>query len=54
MQRKNQIAEKMGIAEEFLSEAISGYKEEYGFSIPFKDDVLHFEPTIVLQSQLNE
>lgn len=48
----NEIAEKMGITEELLSEAISGYKEEYGISIPFEDDVLYFEPTIVLKSQL--
>lgn len=48
----NEIAEKMGITEELLSEAISGYREEYGISIPFGDDVLYFEPTIVLKSQL--
>ncbi len=48
----NEIAEKMGITEDLLSEAISGYKEEYGISIPFGDDVLYFEPTIVLKSQL--
>ena len=49
----NEIAEKMGITEGLLSEAISGYKEEYGISIPFGNDVLYFEPTIILKSQLN-
>lgn len=48
----NEIAEKMGITEDLLLEAISGYKEEYGISIPFGNDVLYFEPTIVLKSQL--
>lgn len=50
----NEIAEKMGITEEFLSEAISGYKEEYGISITLGDDVLYFEPAIVLKSQLTD
>lgn len=48
----NEIADKMDITEELLSEAISGYKEEYGIFIPLEDDVLYFEPTLYLKSQL--
>lgn len=48
----NEIADKMGITEELLLEAISGYKEEYGIFIPLEDDVLFFEPTLYLKSQL--
>lgn len=48
----NEIADKMGITEELLLEAINGYKEEYGIFIPLEDDVLFFEPTLYLKSQL--
>lgn len=48
----NEIADEMGITEELLLEAISGYKEEYGIFIPLEDDVLFFEPTLYLKSQL--
>ena len=48
----NEIADKMGITEELLLEAINGYKEEYGIFIPLEDDVLFFEPTLYLQSQV--
>lgn len=47
-----EIAEKMGITENFLFEAISSYKEEYGISLQLEDDILFFEPTIVLKSQI--
>ena len=42
----------MGITEELLMEAIHGYKEEYGIFIPLEDDVLFFEPTLYLKSQI--
>lgn len=48
----NEIADKMGITEELLLEAINGYKEEYGIFLPIGDDVLFFEPTLYLKSQL--
>lgn len=48
----NEIADKMGITEELLLEAIKGYKEEYGVFIQLEDDILFFEPTLYLQSQL--
>lgn len=48
----NEIADKLGITEELLLEAIRGYKEEYGVFIPLEDDVLFFEPTLYLKSQL--
>lgn len=48
----NEIADKMEITEVLLSEAISGYKEEYGIFISLEDDVLFFEPTLYLKSQL--
>lgn len=48
----NEIADKMGITEELLMEAISGYKEKYGIFIPLEDDVLFFEPTLYLKSQI--
>ncbi len=48
----SEIADKMGITEELLLEAISGYKEEYGVFIPLEDDILFFEPTLYLKSQL--
>lgn len=47
----DEIAEKMGITEALLTEAICGYKEEYGISITIGDDVLFFEPTVFLKSQ---
>ena len=48
----NEIADKMEITEELLLEAISGYKEEYGTFILLEDDILFFEPTLYLQSQI--
>lgn len=50
----NEIADKMGITEELLLEAINGYKEEYGVFIPLEDDILFFEPTLYLRSQLTD
>lgn len=47
----NEIAEKMEITESLLSEAISGYKEQYGAYLKIDNDILFFEPTIVLKSQ---
>ncbi|MCI9135449.1 MAG: hypothetical protein HFI31_14890 [Lachnospiraceae bacterium] len=51
-ENSNEIADKMGITEELLLEAIKGYKEEYGVFIQLEDDILFFEPTLYLQSQL--
>ncbi len=48
----SEIADEMGITEELLMEAIHGYKEEYGIFIPLEDDVLFFEPTLYLKSQI--
>ncbi len=50
----NDIAEKMGITESFLSEAIAGYKEEYGVFLQLEDDVLFLEPTLILKSQITD
>lgn len=47
----NEIADKLEITESLLSEAISGYKEEYGVSLKLDDDIIYFEPTITLKSQ---
>lgn len=49
-----EIAEKMGITESFLSEAISGYKEEYGLFLELDNDILFFEPTVILKSQITD
>ncbi len=48
----DEIADKMGITERLLHEAISGYKEEYGVFLKLDDDILFFEPTVILKSQL--
>lgn len=48
----SEIADKLEITEELLSEAINGYKEEYGVFIQLEDDLLFFEPTLYLKSQL--
>ena len=48
----NEIADKMGITEDLLLEAINGYKEKYGVFILLEDDILFFEPTLYLKSQL--
>ncbi len=50
----SEIAEKMGITEYLLSEAISGYREEYGIFIQLDDDILFFEPTVILKSQITD
>lgn len=42
----NDIADKMEITEEFLIEAIQGYKEEYGTHANMGDYIIFFEPTI--------
>lgn len=45
-QELNEIAEKMEITENLLSEAIASYKEEYGTHTIVEDCVIFFEPTI--------
>lgn len=49
-----EIADKLGITENLLSEAISAYKDEYGISLQLGNDVLFLEPTLVLKSQIND
>lgn len=48
----DEIADKLGITESLLSEAISGYREEYGICLKLDDDILFLEPTVILKSQL--
>ena len=49
-----EIAENLGITEEFLYAAISGYQQQYGSYVTIYGDTLLLEPTIALLSQIQQ
>lgn len=48
----HEIAEKLGVTEELLHDAIYNYREEYGTYLFIGDDILYLEPTLILKSRI--
>lgn len=49
-----ELAEKLGVTEEFLVAAIDGYRQKYGLYVRVGDDTLLLEPTVALLSQIQQ
>jgi len=47
-----EIAEYMGVTEEFLAAAVDGYRKKYGLYVGIGNDTLLLEPTVALLSQI--
>ncbi len=48
VRNRNELAEHLGVVEEFLEAAIAHYKEKYGFCAKYGDYYIYFEPFGVL------
>jgi len=48
-QNRYDIAEYLGITEDFLSDAVAYYKEKYGIAVKYENYVIYFEPLGVLE-----
>ena len=47
-QNRYELAECLGVSEEFLKEALECYKEKYGYSIELNGYIIIFEPSLAV------
>lgn len=50
---RHELAEYLGVSEEFLNDALDCYKDKYGVSVTYKQYIIIFEPSLYVVEKID-